>query len=269
MATTALLLFPLALLLLWLLPRLWLQRYRGLRKWKRRPDHRTLFSDGPEALAAVRRDVPATRVLFVTAHPDDEAMFFAPTILAFKSASLWLLCSSTGNYYQQGEIRKGELIQSCKVLGIPPSNVTVLDHRKLPDHPSTEWDVPLLAQLILSHIETYQINLVVTFDAGGVSGHPNHCSVYAAVRSLHSERKVLEDCRFLILETVNLFRKYISIWDAPLSCRKTPDVLFVVTEQEAELAKRAMHCHYSQLLWFRRLYVRFSRYMVINSLRFL
>lgn len=96
MATTALLLFPLALLLLWLLPRLWLQRYRGLRKWKRRPDHRTLFSDGPEALAAVRRDVPATRVLFVTAHPDDEAMFFAPTILAFKSASLWLLCSSTG-----------------------------------------------------------------------------------------------------------------------------------------------------------------------------
>lgn len=106
MATTALLLFPLALLLLWLLPRLWLQRYRGLRKWRRRPDHRTLLSDGPQALAAVRRDVPATRVLFVTAHPDDEAMFFAPTILAFKSASLWLLCGSTG---EGGGREKGEM----------------------------------------------------------------------------------------------------------------------------------------------------------------
>ncbi|XP_032072217.1 N-acetylglucosaminyl-phosphatidylinositol de-N-acetylase [Thamnophis elegans] len=268
MATNAPFLFLLAVLLLWLLSRWWLQRYHGLRKW-RRPDHRTLFSDGPEASAMVRRDVQATRVLFVTAHPDDEAMFFAPTILALKPASLWLLCGSTGNYYQQGEIRKAELIESCEVLGIPPSNVTVLDHRKLPDHPSAEWDVPLLTELILSHIETHHIDLVVTFDARGVSGHPNHRSVYAAVRSLHSQRKVPEDCRFLVLETVNVFRKYISIWDAPLSGYQNPDVLVTATEREAELAQRAMRCHHSQLLWFRRLYVRFSRYMVINSLRFL
>lgn len=95
MATNAPFLFLLLVLLLWFLSRWWLQRYRGLRKW-RRPDHRTLFSDGPEASTTVRRDVQDTRVLFVTAHPDDEAMFFAPTILALKSASLWLLCGSTG-----------------------------------------------------------------------------------------------------------------------------------------------------------------------------
>ncbi|KAG8122572.1 hypothetical protein E2320_018057 [Naja naja] len=268
MATNAPFLFLLAVLLLWLLSRWWLQRYRGLKKW-RRPDHQTLSSDGPEASATVRRGVQATRVLFVTAHPDDEAMFFAPTILALKSASLWLLCGSTGNYYQQGEIRKAELIESCKVLGIPASHVIILDHRKLPDHPSAKWDIPLLTELILSHIKTLQIDLLVTFDAGGVSGHPNHRSVYAAFRFLHSERKVPEGCQFLVLETVNVFRKYISIWDAPLSCYKNQDVLFIATEKEAELAKRAMWCHHSQLLWFRRLYVRFSRYMVINSLRFL
>ena len=33
--------------------------------------------------------------------------------------------------------------------------------------------------------------------------------------------------------------------------------------------QRAMSCHRSQLLWFRRLYVLFSRYMRINSLNFL
>lgn len=33
--------------------------------------------------------------------------------------------------------------------------------------------------------------------------------------------------------------------------------------------QRAMSCHRSQLLWFRHLYVLFSRYMRINSLNFL
>lgn len=31
--------------------------------------------------------------------------------------------------------------------------------------------------------------------------------------------------------------------------------------------QRAMRQHKSQLLWFRRLYIHFSRYMIINSLR--
>ncbi|RLV97137.1 hypothetical protein DV515_00012084 [Chloebia gouldiae] len=36
----------------------------------------------------------------------------------------------SGNYYKQGEIRKKELEQSCCVLGIPASDVTVIDHRR-------------------------------------------------------------------------------------------------------------------------------------------
>uniref|UniRef100_A0ACB8ECN7 Uncharacterized protein n=1 Tax=Sphaerodactylus townsendi TaxID=933632 RepID=A0ACB8ECN7_9SAUR len=76
-------------------------------------------------------------------------------------------------------------------------------------------------------------------------------------------------CRVLTLETVSLFRKYLSVLDLPISCLRSQDVLFVLTKEEAELAKRAMRCHHSQLLWFRRLYIVFSRYMVINSLRFL
>ncbi|NWS07712.1 PIGL acetylase, partial [Motacilla alba] len=88
----------------------------------------------------------------------------------------------SGNYYNQGEIRKKELEQSCCVLGIPASDVTVIDHRDLPDDPAVEWDTQLLATLVLEHIETKNINLVVTFDAGGVSGHANHISLYNAVR---------------------------------------------------------------------------------------
>ncbi|XP_041338816.1 N-acetylglucosaminyl-phosphatidylinositol de-N-acetylase isoform X2 [Pyrgilauda ruficollis] len=174
-----------------------------------------------------------------------------------------------GNYYSQGEIRKKELEQSCCVLGIPASDVTVIDHRDLPDDPAVEWDTQLLATLVLEHIEAKNINLVVTFDAGGVSGHANHISLYTAVRYLHSEGKLPEGCRVLVLESVNLCRKYISFLDVLISCLLPRDALFILTEEETEQAKRAMRCHRSQLLWFRQLYLLFSRYLVLNSLRLL
>ncbi|XP_072209301.1 N-acetylglucosaminyl-phosphatidylinositol de-N-acetylase [Excalfactoria chinensis] len=231
---------------------------------------RRLRSRSAAESAALSRD-DDVRALLVTAHPDDEVMFFAPTLLRLGKAGarLAVLCCSAGNYYSQGEIRKKELEQSCCLLGVPASNVTVVDHRDLPDNPSVEWDTQLLASFVLKHIEANNINLVVTFDAGGVSGHANHISLYTALRYLHSERKLPEGCRVLVLESVNLLRKYISILDVPLSCLLPRDALFILTEEETEQARRAMQCHHSQLLWFRRIYMLFSRYMVINSLHLL
>ncbi|XP_069647217.1 N-acetylglucosaminyl-phosphatidylinositol de-N-acetylase isoform X2 [Haliaeetus albicilla] len=139
------------------------------------------------AAAAARAD--GVRALLVTAHPDDEAMFFAPTVLGLgrAGARAAVLCCSAGNYYNQGEIRKKELEQSCFLLGIPASDVTVVDHRDLPDNPAVEWDTQLLAAFVLKHIEANNINLVVTFDAGGVSGHANHISLYTALRQCRDQ----------------------------------------------------------------------------------
>ena len=75
----------------------------------------------------------AKRVLIVTSHPDDETMFFGPTILSlcrgksnFESKNLFLLCMSTGDHKNIGSKRKFELYNACKILGIPEENITIL-----------------------------------------------------------------------------------------------------------------------------------------------
>ncbi|XP_057573054.1 N-acetylglucosaminyl-phosphatidylinositol de-N-acetylase isoform X5 [Hippopotamus amphibius kiboko] len=140
-----------------------------------------------------------SRTLLVTAHPDDEAMFFAPTILGLARLRhrVFLLCFSAGNYYNQGEIRKKELLQSCDVLGIPASNVVIIDNRDFPDDPGVRWDTEQVASVLLRHVEAHGIHLVVTFDAGGVSGHSNHTALYEAVRTLHAEGKLPKGLSYL------------------------------------------------------------------------
>merc|ERR1712117_391697 len=69
------------------------------------------------------------RVLVVISHPDDESMFFGPTILNLCRVNpkhLFLLCMTNGDYRRQGNIRKHELYKACKVLGVPEENITIL-----------------------------------------------------------------------------------------------------------------------------------------------
>lgn len=76
----------------------------------------------------------AKNILMVTAHPDDEAMFFAPTILALNSKvttgeiALALVCLSNGNAEGLGATRTTEFKNSADVLGVPTNKYWVVDH---------------------------------------------------------------------------------------------------------------------------------------------
>lgn len=182
-----------------------------------------------------------------------------------------------------GKTRKKELFQSCRMLGIEDSYITVYNHTNLPDEMEAKWPIELVAKLILNHVETFSIDTLVTFDKHGVSYHLNHCSIYYAIAHLSIEKKLPKNCSVYVLETVNLMRKYWLLLDIPVSFLLSRiryfsyyGIIFilyifyfryVVTSADRAVIHKAMKQHQSQLVWFRRLYMLFSRYMLINSLQ--
>ena len=65
----------------------------------------------------------------VTAHPDDEVMFFSPTILTLVGFGVEVsaICLSLGNADGLGDVRRQELVASYSALGVPSTNVDIVD----------------------------------------------------------------------------------------------------------------------------------------------
>lgn len=84
-----------------------------------------------------------------------------------------------------GNNRRDELWKACGQLGIPDSHIVLVNATRLPDDPRAKWRPDVVANLILHAIESLDIKMLVSFDPDGVSGHPNHCSIYYAAASLY------------------------------------------------------------------------------------
>ncbi|XP_065189103.1 N-acetylglucosaminyl-phosphatidylinositol de-N-acetylase-like isoform X1 [Sycon ciliatum] len=206
-------------------------------------------------------------VLFVVAHPDDECMFFGPTVIsAVRDAgarSVHLLCLSTGNYYGQGAQRRTELVASCSQLGIPVDNVSILDSPELQD--GADWSAQAVAQHLKTPLANHRFTKLVTFDAHGVSGHTNHVSAYHGVRWLEESGDLPAQLEVFSLESVNLVAKYTGLLTCFLA--EHPESIIITSDVSGWVKSvRAMLRHGSQLLWFRYLFVAFSRYMWRNTL---
>lgn len=210
----------------------------------------------------------ARRVLVVVAHPDDECMFFGPTIfrLCEQGADVHVLCLSNGNFGGKGKIRRKELWEACLELGVPNQNICIIMDDRLKDNPRIQWPVPVIAKLIHHHVEVIDVDTLVTFDRGGVSGHANHSAVFYAVAYMFVEKLIPQRCTVYTLDSVNIFRKYIGFLDLPLSFLLSSKRYFLRWTESRRIV-RAMKRHRSQMVWFRFLYVFFSRYMIINTLR--
>ncbi|RCI07531.1 hypothetical protein L249_1585 [Ophiocordyceps polyrhachis-furcata BCC 54312] len=262
-------------------------------------------------LAGQRHQQPQLRnrrICLLIAHPDDEAMFFAPTVLALSRPEtgnhVKILCLSTGDARGLGSVRRTELVRSGVLLGLRGEDdvFVVDDPTNFPDSMTKTWPTDRIASLLASAFTSKPsskptIDVLITFDRAGVSSHPNHISLYhgakAFVNGLASDEEVVVD--LYALSSVNVLRKYISVFDLFLSVFFSeravsagvgvgasqevkremeevdhhPSSLVFVSDWSGFIAARRamMHAHRSQMVWFRHLYILFSRYMVINDLR--
>jgi len=195
------------------------------------------------------------------------------------------LVMSNGNNYGIGEVRSRELKDSCQSLGINADRCIALDHPDLQDNPKDWWDVALMQSIVHEHVEKWNIDTIITFDEGGVSGHINHRAVSAAV-SDYASTNPRAPVAFK-LTTVSLLRKYTFLGDLPLTAlpftwRIIEALFFPASTADLKDGSRALVAnswrrylttrdafgkHESQYTWDRHLYMIVSRYVWFNDLK--
>lgn len=170
---------------------------------------------------------------------------------------------------------------------------------------TTRWPAAKIASLLSQafsppHLRrsgagpTAAIDALITFDARGVSAHPNHTSLYHGARAFLSELmrgRAGYGCPvdLYTLTSVSVLRKYLSVADIPVTMasavlrglgggggkagrREHPPSLLFVNQLVGEGALGAawgamVGAHKSQMVWFRWLWILFSRYMLMNDLK--
>ncbi|KAF9173665.1 hypothetical protein BGX21_007209 [Mortierella sp. AD011] len=252
----------------------------------------------------LKTPIVKTSIVLVIAHPDDEVMFFGPTLAELTRPehgnTVRVLCMSSGytlvgNHDGLGETRKKELVASCATFGIRESHVTILEREELKDGPNELWDPSLVGDQMNLFAKKHEVEMIITFDQRGISGHTNHIACYVGLTyfiQTFKDRTPVKSC--YALKSVSLLRKYMSLMDLPITVVKTEalmplmsravgigasgrttrtntvrpsELLFVSAPKAIAQAKIGMEKHESQLVWFRKIYVLFSRYMAMNELR--
>ena len=90
----------------------------------------------------------------------------------------------SGDFDKLGHTRKDELWRSCKEFNIKPEDITLINCTEMQDDPNNDWKVEIVSSFILKHIETLDIDLLITFDKDGISNHKNHQAIYYATATL-------------------------------------------------------------------------------------
>lgn len=173
--------------------------------------------------------------------------------------------------------------------------------RDFPDSMTTTWDTSKISALLSSafapHLAkqsaiasaqpTATIDVLITFDATGVSSHPNHVSLYHGARRfvwalIQGKPGWESPVDLYTLTSVSVLRKYtsfldcvmtLSMWGAgtEMKNKKHPGGLVFMSSLSSSglgTAWKAMTAaHKSQMVWFRWGWIVFSRYMVMNDLR--
>jgi hypothetical protein len=163
-------------------------------------------------------------------------------------------------HFRPGLFKKKHRPESVKI-----QLFLLCSYTKLRDDPNLRWRDEIVSEVILHSVVSQDIDTIITFDRHGVSGHKNHCALFTALAFLCLENRIPRTCRVFTLRTVSILRKYSSIIDVPMSFLLTPSAAYVAGPMRWLSLRAAMKAHASQYVWYRRLYMLFSRYTLINT----
>ena len=97
----------------------------------------------------VHKSIRNKEILLLTAHPDDEIMFFYPTIKELcKCNDLYLLCLSNGDYDGIGYIREKELKKLCQIINFKGLKISVFE-----DNINKFWDQQNIEKIVTNYIK--------------------------------------------------------------------------------------------------------------------
>lgn len=231
-------------------------------------------------------------VYFIIGHPDDEVMFFSPSIIELGKPSynniLKLICFSNGDAVDPsfGPIRSSELVRSSTILGIDPANVVVLD--KFKDGMDIHWNDTDVASTLENYVKESDPT-IITFDENGVSNHPNHISLYYGCKNfIRTHKKAMmfkltslnfvEKYSFTVLTNIEMFVNHISKLLLNNILKFNINITFFNTKEHNSIkiysdlnmlsvSYAAMaYGHFSQMVWFRYGWLIISRYLTYNNL---
>ncbi|KEF53126.1 uncharacterized protein A1O9_11034 [Exophiala aquamarina CBS 119918] len=315
------------------------------------------------SLPPVPSNLRNKRIILLIAHPDDESMFFSPTLQALTHPALQnhlkILCMSTGDSDGLGETRRKEIEAAAVTLGVRrKEDVFVLNDARFKDGMNQTWRpeeiVRVLASAFAPHLNSTlptrasspeitlstekekekekekdrrkskgpkhikspsssasapppppqtaagpraTIDVLITFDAQGISSHPNHIALYHGAKQfiqliMKGHPGYACPVALYTLPTVNLARKYSFILDAIPTLLSgiyrsifgsSKSAIASTESKQATVADRTVFVndiprywkareamvsgHKSQMVWFRWGWISLGRYMVVNDLR--
>ncbi|KAF5176723.1 Pentatricopeptide repeat-containing protein [Thalictrum thalictroides] len=154
---------------------------------------------------------------------------------------------------------------------IPRQQIRILDHPDLQDGFDNTWSSILIAKILKEETATWGIDLLITFDSYGISGHRNHRDVHNGICTFLCEESHGSIDAWELVST-SIVRKYsgpLDVWLSIRSAKNSRGQMYCLLNKHPRKSFTAMAQHQSQWIWFRKLFVSFSTCGIILDARHL
>jgi N-acetylglucosamine malate deacetylase 2 len=189
----------------------------------------------------------ASPVLAVCAHPDDESFGLGATLAAFaeRGTPTAVLCFTHGGASSLGtdhgdlhQVRAAELTAAARELGV--RDVELLDYG---DGTLARQPLELLSGHVQQAAQRLEPGLLLVFDEGGITGHPDHQQATRAA-SLYARRAGLPVLAWAVEQRVAATLN----WEFGTSFAGRPaDQIDCSVQVDRQRQLSAISCHASQI----------------------